>query len=116
MSSNIRVKKIFQHCKQSFIAQKTVTKFCSLKCAGRNYKKRKKEEKITRTILETNDQLLKQSLSKGIPTVMPEKEKPKGDWISIEDVAELIGVGVRTLYRFKRKSSIPKHCCPVKIE
>lgn len=108
MSSNIRVKKVCQHCKQSFIAQKTTTKFCSLQCAGRNYKKRKKEEKITETILETNDQLLKDSLRNGIPTAVAEKEKQKSDWISINEVAELLGVGVRTLYRFQKKSSIPK--------
>ncbi len=58
--------------------------------------------------METNDGLLKQSLSKGIPTVIPGKEKPKSDWISIEDVADLMSVGVRKLFRFQKKSSIPK--------
>ena len=46
MSSNIRISKICQHCGQEFVAKTTVTKFCSDNCAKRNYKKRKREEKI----------------------------------------------------------------------
>ncbi|HEY4937191.1 MAG TPA: hypothetical protein VII44_11450, partial [Puia sp.] len=46
MSSNIRLKKVCQHCGNLFTAKTTVTKFCSDDCAKRNYKKRKREEGI----------------------------------------------------------------------
>ncbi len=46
MSSNITIPKICQHCNSTFIAKTTVTKFCSLQCAQRAYKKNKRTEKI----------------------------------------------------------------------
>lgn len=105
----MRIKKVCQHCKQTFIAQKTVTKFCSLSCARRNYKKRKREEKITRVILSTNEQLVERY------TVMPSNEQTKPnrdrlirDWINIRDLAELLGIGERTLYRVIKQKRFPK--------
>jgi hypothetical protein len=67
MSSNIRLKKVCQHCKQPYIAKTTVTKFCSLECAQRNYKKRKKEQKLTKAILDTNQVLADSHPEKDIP-------------------------------------------------
>ncbi|WP_157098033.1 hypothetical protein [Niabella ginsenosidivorans] len=61
MSSNIRLKKICQHCRQPFVAQKTTTRFCSHACASSNYKKRLKEQKVTKAILATKQQVLEQS-------------------------------------------------------
>lgn len=46
MSSNLRIKKVCQFCYSEYIAKKTVTKYCSLKCAQRAYKQRAKEKKI----------------------------------------------------------------------
>jgi excisionase family DNA binding protein len=46
MSSNIRIRRRCQFCDAEFIAQKTVTKYCSLRCAQRAYKKRVKDQKI----------------------------------------------------------------------
>jgi len=46
MSSNIRIKKVCQHCGKLFIAKTTVTQFCSDDCAKKNYKKRQRGDKI----------------------------------------------------------------------
>lgn len=58
MSSHLRIKKICEHCGEVFIAQKTVTKFCSLTCARRNYKLREKKERVQKVESETYTQLL----------------------------------------------------------
>lgn len=109
MSSNIRIKKICQHCKQSFIAQKTVTKFCSLTCAQRNYKKRKREEKITQTILTVNDQTLERyALASSAGGAKPGTHRLDREWINIQDIAELLGVGERTLFRAIKDKDFPK--------
>lgn len=50
MSSNIRLNKICQHCEKQFTAKTTVTKYCGDECAKRAYKKRKRQEKITKSI------------------------------------------------------------------
>lgn len=112
MSSNIRLKKICQHCNETFIAKTTVTKFCSDNCAKRDYKKRQKEEKITSVILDTNYQLLntygteKNEKARGRPTV--KNKRLEKDWINICDLSELLGVSERTLYRAIKTSEFPK--------
>lgn len=109
MSSNIRLKKTCQHCGQSFIAQTTVTKFCSLSCAQRNYKKRKREEKITQTILAVNDQSIERfGLSAPDHNSQQGTERMSCDWINIRGIAELLGIGERTLYRAIKEKSFPK--------
>ncbi|WP_018629560.1 helix-turn-helix domain-containing protein [Niabella aurantiaca] len=109
MSTNIRVKKICQECKKPFIAQKTVTKFCSLKCASRNYKKREKEKKITQTILATNQQAIEQSQATA-PAVQqgPENGRLHMEWLSIRDVSQLLGIAERTLFRLIKDPAFPK--------
>jgi excisionase family DNA binding protein len=109
MSSNIRLKKICQHCGQSFIAKTTVTKFCSDDCAKRNYKKRQKDQKVTKAILETNNQLQGQpapTKSKG--QAIPPLERLNRDWINIRDVSELLGIAERTMFRLIKEPTFPK--------
>ena len=108
MSSNIRIKKVCQHCKQSFIARTTVTKFCSLICSQRNYKKRMKESKITKAILEANEQIAARYDAVLPNSLIPEEAKLKKDWLNIQDVAELFGVGKRTLFRLVKNEKLPK--------
>ena len=109
MSSNIRIKKVCQHCKQLFIAQTTKTKFCSLVCAQRNYKKRQKESKITKAILETNEQIAAR-YDDAAPTnnLSQPEERLKQDWLNIHDVSELFGIGKRTLFRLIKNEAFPK--------
>ncbi|MCF3111246.1 helix-turn-helix domain-containing protein [Niabella sp. CC-SYL272] len=109
MSTNIRVKKICQQCKQPFIAQKTVTKFCSLKCASRNYKKRQKEQKVTKTILATNQQAMEQSQAAASAVQQtPAKGRLHMEWLSVHDVSQLLGIAERTLFRQIKDPAFPK--------
>lgn len=59
MSSNLRIPKICQYCNSSFIAQKLTTKFCSLKCAQRNYKQQLREKKLKKANEEYINQNVK---------------------------------------------------------
>ena len=49
MSSNIRVQKICEYCGEEFTAKTTQTRYCSHNCNSRDYKARKKAEKIERS-------------------------------------------------------------------
>ena len=109
MSSNIRLKKICQYCRQPFIAQTTVTKYCSLACAQRNYKKRLKESKISKAILETDNQVLNcYALGPSEKRGKPSQNRLHQDWINIGDVSELMGIAERTLYRLIKDQAFPK--------
>lgn len=46
MSSNIKIKKICQHCGLEFIARTTVTKYCCHKCAQKAYKANVRELRL----------------------------------------------------------------------
>ena len=51
MSSNIRIQRICQQCKNEFTAKTTVTKYCSDRCSKRAYKARQKAEETKREFL-----------------------------------------------------------------
>ena len=53
MSSNIRILKICEYCKNEFVAKKTTSKTCSDDCAKRFYKLKQRNSKIAQTELET---------------------------------------------------------------
>ncbi len=95
MSSNIRISMICQHCGQEFVAKTTVTKFCSDNCAKRNYKKRKREEKIQQA-----PSLDKQQLQFNRSRV-EEKE-----FLSISETCSLIGASRMTIYRQIKNGNI----------
>jgi excisionase family DNA binding protein len=88
MSSNIRVQRICQFCGKEFTARTTVTKYCSDVCAKRAYKARKRTEKVEISNNATN--LLK---------IQPIEELNAKEFLSVRDVATLLGCSVRTTYR-----------------
>ena len=95
MSSNIEIPKICLNCGKSFIAKTTVTKFCDQKCAAKNYKKRKREEKVDEVSplavqkIEYNQELLKHK-----------------DFLSIEETCKLLGASRMTIYRQIKSGNI----------
>ncbi|MFY0256422.1 helix-turn-helix transcriptional regulator [Chitinophaga sp. 30R24] len=103
MSSHLRIKKICEHCGEVFIAQKTVTKFCSLTCARRNYKLREKKERVQKVESETNIQLLSKSRLVDTPA-----SKPLGDLIDIKALSSLTSISERTLFRLIKDEDFPK--------
>ena len=108
MSSNIRIKKVCQHCDKTFIAKTTVTKFCSDDCAKRNYKKRQKDQKVTTAILETNESINEKHFqSKQAAKSLPSIEHLQRDWVNAQHMAELLGVAERTFFRLLKDPIMP---------
>ena len=95
MSSNIKVTRICQYCNTGFIAQTTVTKYCSLKCAQRAYKARKKEEKLNKSTKET-----KAIISK------PIEELKTKEYLTLKEASMLLGISIRTFYRIIKKKEL----------
>ena len=46
MSSNIRISRICEHCKQEFTAQTVRTRYCSHVCNRKDYKKAERDKKL----------------------------------------------------------------------
>lgn len=95
MSSNIRVQRICEFCGKEFEARKTTTKTCSDFCAKRNYKAKKKAEKIEVSNIETR-------------TI---KRKPVTDlkameFLTVRNVAKLLNLSTRTTYRMIEEGKI----------
>jgi excisionase family DNA binding protein len=90
MSSNIRIKKICQLCNSEFIAKTTVTKYCGDTCSKIAYKARKRAEKI-------------QKASKPQKKITDPKEMVQElqlrEFLSVKDVANLLGCSSKTVYR-----------------
>ena len=95
MSSSITIQRICQYCSKEFTARTTVTKFCSLPCAGRAYKARKRAEKVEKS----NDETLKVKNK-------PIEELKAKEFLSVKDLALLLGCSTRTAYRLIEKGKI----------
>lgn len=87
MSSNIKVQRICKQCGKEFTALTTTTNYCSHKCNSKAYKAKVRASKI-----EVSDKETKQIKTKPI-----EDLKAK-EFLSVRDVAKLIGCSVRTIY------------------
>jgi excisionase family DNA binding protein len=96
MSSNIRLVRTCEFCKQEFIARTTVTKTCSDPCAKRLYKLKQKERKIEQAVM--NEEI---------------KQKPKAyitdeeiraiqakEYLTLKEAALLLNVSPLTLRRW----------------
>jgi len=96
MSSNIRITKICQHCGERFTARTTKTRFCSLQCAQRNYKERKRAEKIGKA----------QGRPKGALNNTPVNLDSK-EILNVREAAVLLGCSKRTVYRLINGGILP---------
>jgi excisionase family DNA binding protein len=95
MGSNIRITKICQFCNSEFTAKTVKTKFCSLACGSKNYKKRSRENKK-----EAKQQKLKSMHKAGI------EQLEKLEIFTIDEASLFMGISRRTLYRVISKSEI----------
>jgi excisionase family DNA binding protein len=95
MSSNIRIKRICQHCEQEFIARTTVTKYCSDGCSKRAYKARVRGKKIDKSNSETKLKL-----------IQPTETLKAKEFLSIKEVCQLIGISRRSVYRLIESGQI----------
>ena len=97
MSSNIKVQRICQHCSNEFTARTTVTKYCSDKCSKAAYKARERAEKIKQSNAETTR----------IKNQPIEQLKAK-EFLSINEVCQLVGISRRTVYRLIEQGDLKK--------
>lgn len=87
MSSNIKVKRICQQCGIEFTALTTATAYCTKLCNNRAYKAKLRAGKI-----EVSNSETKQIKNK------PIEELKAKEFLSVRDVAKLIGCSRQTIY------------------
>ncbi len=96
MSSNLRIVKICEFCKQEFIARKTTSQTCSDPCAKRLYKLRQREKTISRAEVKT--------MVKRKPEAFITEEQVKAiqakEWLTLKEAALLLNVSPLTLRRW----------------
>src|SRR5680860_449610 len=97
MSSNIRINKKCQLCNREFIAKTTVTKFCGQDCAKIAYKARKRAEKISSST---------RKYSSRVDTKDRVQELQLREFLSVKDIALLLGCSSKTIYRLIEKGTI----------
>ena len=95
MSSNIRIQRICQHCGNEFTAHTTVTKFCSQRCASRNYKKRERAALIAQSVEETN-----------AIRNRPIEELKQREFLSVRQVSQLLGCSRQNVYKLIRAGKL----------
>lgn len=91
MSSNIKVERICEWCGNKFIAQTTVTRFCTKRCAEHSYKERLRQKKMAVSNQETAQSNIKW------------RDK---DYLTPTQAAELLGIGRMSIYRYIRNGKI----------
>ncbi len=95
MSSNMKITRICEFCKNEFTAQTTVTRFCSNKCNKASNRATAKGLKIEKSNTETN------KIKYGDIEAIKAKE-----FLSINQASLLFGISRRTLYRIIEKGQL----------
>lgn len=95
MSSNIRVQRLCGFCGREFTARTSVTQYCGDRCASRAYKQRKRGEKIEESNTQTTATL-----------ATPIVQLQYRDFLSVQDVCQLLGISRSTVQRAIARGSI----------
>jgi len=96
MTSHKRLKRICDHCRLPFIAQKSNTRYCSHTCNSRAWKKKARKDvdslsdQETMEMLGENQQMLRNHVT-----------------LSITQVCWYLGISRRTVYRLMEKGELP---------
>lgn len=85
MSSNIKIERICEWCGNRFMAQTTVTRFCSKRCSEHSYKERIRQKKMALSNMETSQCNLDRI----------SKDK---DFLTPTETAQYLGVGRTYIY------------------
>lgn len=96
MSSNITITRKCLECGSHFTAKTTVTKFCSSKCNSRNYKKRKRNEKVLKA-----DKTFIDSVRTDYKLL---ETKP---FLKVRELSILLNVSRSTIYNLINNGTIP---------
>ena len=102
MSSNMQIPKTCQFCGKAFIARTTVTKCCSVQCAGKAYKANKRNEKVQSTI---EKDLKGDNVPQPTVSINPNSLALK-DYLSVNEASKLIGVSRWTIQRMIKKGQL----------
>ena len=79
MSSNIKIERICEWCGNRFMAQTTVTRFCSKRCAEHSYKERMRQKKMALSNQETSQ-------------CNPDRKSRGKDFLTPTETAQYLGV------------------------
>lgn len=79
MSSNIKIERICEWCGNRFMAQTTVTRFCSKRCSEHSYKERMRQKKMALSNQETNQ-------------CNPDRKSRDKNFLTPTETAQYIGV------------------------
>lgn len=102
MSSNIRIKKICSECNTPFIARQNRTRFCSLLCSQRGYKKQIRDEKIA----DTSETVKTQNIR--IHPAENSAQAIEKALIGMKELSMFIGLSERTLFRLITDPEFPR--------
>ena len=99
-TSKFRITKTCLHCSSLFEAQKVNTKFCSLSCAQKNYKLRKRIE-------QTGGKLeLPESGFNPITNAVKKELVKDLDFLTVKEAAKLLNCCTKTIYRMIKLHTI----------
>lgn len=79
MSSNIKIERICEWCGNRFMAQTTVTRFCSKRCSEHSYKERMRQKKMALSNMETSQSNL-------------DRKSKEKDFLTPTETAQYLGV------------------------
>lgn len=85
MSSNIKIERICEWCGNRFMAQTTVTRFCSKRCSEHSYKERMRQKKMDLSNQETIQ-------------YNPDRKSREKDFLTPTETAQYLGVGRTYIY------------------
>ncbi|MEA5081448.1 MAG: helix-turn-helix domain-containing protein [Dysgonamonadaceae bacterium] len=103
MAKVAEIEKVCEWCKQTFIAQKLTTRYCSHRCNSKAYKSAKREENHkTYKMFALGMKRMRQieALSEAYERI---KDK---EFLSVSETAILLGVGRTTIYRYLNNNTL----------
>ena len=101
MSSNIEINRVCKYCRKIFLARTTVIRYCSHRCNSLAYKIQQKKKKIKTSNIESKKKLL--NLENG-----PDIINIRQTYFNVKEVAIIVNVSERTLYRLIKDNEFPK--------
>lgn len=111
MSSTIKLPKFCNHCGITYIAQKTTTKYCSHRCNNAALKKVKREEKVNDAFLTQQSRIglhkTKEVIPQQIPHAVNHLTLSSKEFLSILEVATLLGASRWTIQRLIKSKRLP---------
>ena len=93
MSSNIKIEKTCEWCGKQFIAQTTVTRFCSKRCSEHSYKERLRQQKIQNTLNNPTP----------TPALSIIREK---DYLTVAEAGQILGMTRQCVYKLIHRGDL----------